>query len=60
MGAYMTYLLVPAGPGTTRLLLKVVTSPRRWVAPAIAVGDLVMARRQLLNLKALSEQGSTP
>lgn len=60
MGAYMSYLLVPAGQDTTRLLLKVVMSPSRWLAPALAVGDLVMARRQLLNLKALSEQGHTP
>ena len=27
----------------------------RWLAPAVSIGDLVMARRQLLNLKALAE-----
>ncbi|CAN5582288.1 hypothetical protein BH10ACT10_BH10ACT10_17380 [soil metagenome] len=57
LGAHMSYLLVPAGPGVTRLLLKVVMSGQRWLAPAVSVGDLVMARRQLLNLKALAEQG---
>jgi hypothetical protein len=58
MGAFMTYLLVPAEPGTTRLLLKVVASTGRWIAPALSVGDLIMARRQLLNLKALAERGT--
>jgi len=56
MGAYMTYLLVPAGPDTTRLLLKVVATTARWIAPALSVGDLIMARRQLLNLKELAER----
>jgi hypothetical protein len=28
---------------------------RRWYAPALAVGDWPMARRQLLNLKSLAE-----
>lgn len=56
MGAFMSYLLVPASrPGTTRLLLKVVMQNQRWLAPAVSVGDLVMARRQLLNLKDLAE-----
>jgi hypothetical protein len=26
-----------------------------WLAPALSVGDLVMARRQLLTLKELAE-----
>jgi hypothetical protein len=56
MGAFMSYLLVPTERGTTRLLLKVVMSTNRWLAPALSVGDLVMARRQLLNLKGLAEQ----
>lgn len=55
MGAYMSYVLVPQDDGTTRLLLKVVTRLPRWAAPALSVGDLVMARRQLLNLKQLAE-----
>jgi hypothetical protein len=28
----------------------------RWKAPALSVGDLIMARRQLLNLKQLAER----
>jgi hypothetical protein len=28
----------------------------RWAAPWLSVGDLVMARRQLLNLKQLAER----
>lgn len=60
LGAYMSYLLIPRQDDTTRFLLKVVMNPGRLVAPAISVGDLVMARRQLLNFKALAEQGSRP
>ena len=54
MGATMSYVLVPEGT-TTRLLLKVVTGHGRLVAPLVSVGDLVMARRQLLNLKRFAE-----
>jgi hypothetical protein len=46
---------VPEDHHTTRLLLKVVTQTARWKAPALCVGDLIMARRQLLNLKQLTE-----
>ncbi len=60
LGAFMSYLLVPREHQTTRLLLKVVMNPNRLLAPALSVGDLVMARRQLLNLKALAEQGPRP
>jgi hypothetical protein len=56
LGALMSYLLVPAGDGTTRLLLKVVMTGSRLAAPVLSLGDLVMARRQLLNLKALAER----
>jgi hypothetical protein len=56
MGAYMSYVLEPDSDDTTRLLLKVVMRTRRWVAPAISAGDLVMARRQLLNFKRLAER----
>ena len=56
MGAFMSYVLVPQGDGTTRLLLKVVMQTNRWAALALCVGDLVMARRQLLNFKRLAEQ----
>jgi len=56
-GAVMSYVLVPRGSAdnATRLLLKVVMAGSRWVAPIVSVGDLVMARRQLLNLKRLAE-----
>lgn len=60
LGAYMSYLLVPEEHKTTRLLLKVVGDVNRLVAPVLSVGDLVMARRQLLNLKALAEELSNP
>ena len=56
MGAFMSYVLVPQEDGATRLLLKVIMRTRRWAAPALSVGDLVMARRQLLNLKKLAER----
>ena len=57
LGAYLSYLVVPAGEEHSRLLLKVVMATRRVLAPALSVGDLVMARRQLLNLKQLAEAG---
>jgi hypothetical protein len=56
MGAFMSYVLVPQEPGATRLLLKVVMRTTRGAAPALSVGDLIMARRQLLNLKRLAER----
>ena len=61
MGAYMSYVLVPHDHHTTRLLLKIVMRTTRWAAPALSIGDLIMARRQLLNLKQLAERHqSTP
>nr|WTA65362.1 polyketide cyclase [Micromonospora sp. NBC_00855] len=56
MGAYMSYVLVPQEHDATRLLLKVVMRTTRWAAPGLSVGDLIMARRQLLNLKKLAER----
>ncbi|MEO3748613.1 polyketide cyclase [Plantactinospora sp. B5E13] len=56
MGAVMSYLLVPVEDHLTRLLLKVVMRTNRLVALGLCVGDLVMARRQLLNLKRLAER----
>jgi hypothetical protein len=56
MGAFLSYVLVPAGHGSTRLLLKVVMRTNPVLAPALCLGDLVMARRQLLNLKRLAER----
>jgi len=54
MGATMSYVLVPTDKGT-RLLLKVVLERGRMFAPFVSIGDLIMARRQLLNLKRLGE-----
>ena len=54
MGAHLSYALLPHG-ADTRLVLKVVARTRSWLAPALSVGDLVMARKQLLTLKALAE-----
>jgi hypothetical protein len=55
VGACISYVLVPEDQ-TTRLLMKVVTAASRWLAPWLSVGDLIMARRQLLNLKHLAER----
>jgi len=57
MSAVMSYMLVPVDDSLrTRLLLKVVTAGGRTIAPLLSVGDLIMARRQLLNLAALAER----
>jgi hypothetical protein len=56
MGAFMSYVLVHQDQGSTRLLLKVVSEAPRWAATGLSVGDLIMARRQLLNLKHLAER----
>ena len=56
MGAFMSYVLVPQEHDETRLLLKVVTRTTRWAALGLCIGDLIMARRQLLNLKQLAER----
>jgi hypothetical protein len=53
-GAIMSYRLLPLGD-STRILLKVVMARGRAIAPMVSVGDLVMARRQLLTLKSLAE-----
>jgi hypothetical protein len=55
VGVLMSYLLVEDGAGT-RLLLKLVGRPSRALAPLLSVGDLVMARRQLLNIAHLAER----
>jgi hypothetical protein len=57
MGAVMSYALVREDLAT-RLLLKIVMAQGRLAAPLQAVGDVVMARRQLLNLAGLAEQTS--
>jgi hypothetical protein len=55
-GAFMSYVLVPEDHGSTRLLLKVVMRTTGVAALGLSVGDLIMARRQLLNLKRLAER----
>lgn len=54
VGATMSYVVTPQGD-STRLLLKIVMASGRALAPLVCVGDLVMARRQLLNLRDLAE-----
>ena len=54
MGAHLSYAVLPHD-ADVRLVLKVVARTSRWLAPALSVGDLVMARKQLLTLKALAE-----
>jgi hypothetical protein len=54
MGAYLSYVVHPRGELGTRLLLKVVMQATRFPV-ALCLGDLVMARRQLLTLKRLAE-----
>ncbi len=54
MGVHMTYQLVDRGE-RTRLLLKLASGSGRLLGPLFALGDLVMARKQLLTLKSLAE-----
>ncbi|MFN8194624.1 MAG: hypothetical protein U0R80_10125 [Nocardioidaceae bacterium] len=54
LGTHLSYVLVGSG-GSTRLLLKLASGRWRRLGPLFAAGDLVMARRQLLNLKELAE-----
>ncbi|WP_326836017.1 polyketide cyclase [Amycolatopsis rhabdoformis] len=56
MGAFMSYVLVPQDHDTTRLLLKAVMQSCHGAAFALSIGDLIMARRQLLNWKNLAER----
>jgi hypothetical protein len=60
LGAVMSYLVVPVEDDQTRLLLKLVLRRGRMFAPLLSVGDLIMARRQLLNLAALAERTPAP
>ncbi|MGF9760032.1 hypothetical protein AAII07_33040 [Microvirga sp. 0TCS3.31] len=54
MGAHLSYAVLPR-ESDVRIVLKVVARTSRWLAPVLSVGDLVMARKQLLTLKALAE-----
>jgi hypothetical protein len=58
-GACMSYVLQRQPQGTTRLLLKIVMQTNRWVALGVCLGDVVMARRQLLNFKQLAERDNS-
>jgi hypothetical protein len=56
----ISYVVTPADDGGSRLLAKIVTSAAAGLVgavmrPLLPIGDLVMMRRQLLNLKALAE-----
>ena len=60
---YVSYVVEPEGSNGTRLLVKLAASPPRGVAlkllwRALAWGDLVMMRKQLLTFKQLAEQSS--
>jgi hypothetical protein len=55
-GVFVSYILVREEPDRTRLLLKIVARTSRGAALGLSVGDLIMARRQLLNLKRLAER----
>jgi hypothetical protein len=55
MGAAMSYVLVGDGDATTRLLLKVVARGGPAMTRLVCLGDLLMTRRQLLNLARLAE-----
>jgi hypothetical protein len=57
-GIVMSYVLQPDSE-RTRLLLKISVPAARFSGPPLvllSIGDLVMARRQLLNFKRLAEQ----
>jgi hypothetical protein len=56
----ISYVVVPDGAGRSRLVVKLLTAPGPGLVGAVMrrllpAGDLVMMRRQLLNLKALAE-----
>ena len=60
----VTYLIVPGADERCRLVVKIaVTYPRNLIGAAMRIllpaGDLVMARKQLLTLKALSERDAS-
>jgi hypothetical protein len=59
-GAAVTYAVRPDGFDVrgTRLQVRVLFGGRRPVARMLALGDLVMMRKQLLTLKALAERSA--
>lgn len=58
MSIVISYVLVAEG-NVTRLLMKLVMGRGRLIVPLLSVGDLVMARRQLLNLARLAERSAS-
>jgi hypothetical protein len=54
----VTYAAHPEGAGS-RLHVRVLFDGPRLAARALALGDLVMMRKQLLTLKSLAEQEAT-
>jgi hypothetical protein len=54
----MTYAVSERGQGGSRLVLRIAWGPPRvpFARALLSVGDLVMARRQLLNFKRLAER----
>jgi hypothetical protein len=59
-----SYLIVPASPNTSRLLVKLIGKypegiKGKLMRRLLPWGDLVMMRRQLLNFKELAERGSS-
>jgi hypothetical protein len=59
-GAVISYVLEqPARVARTRLLMKISSEVARPLAPLLSLGDLLMARRQLLNWKRLAETPPT-
>jgi hypothetical protein len=58
-GVVISYVLEPEPGGlTTRLLMKLVARMHRPLGQLLTLGDLPMARRQLLNFKRLAEAES--
>lgn len=55
LGVTMSYRLHPVGTGATRLTMKATGELARGLNTVMSLGDLLMARRQLLNLKKLAE-----
>src|SRR5215212_4187919 len=56
----VTYLVDETGPASSRIVARLLVSypkgpVRRILRPTLPAGDLVMMRRQLLNLKGLAE-----
>jgi hypothetical protein len=59
-GSVISYVLEQATTlGPTRLLMKIATAIPQPVAALLSVGDLVMARRQLMTWKRLAEEATT-